>query len=151
MEEIKEQMGLKGRFRIACLRDNEVVEERDVENTIMNAGIKVITGLMLTDIGEDAFDYLAVGTSATAPNATQTALLAQVYRVAGTGSQETDSVTDDSARLTTSIAITASNSIQEAGIFNSTSAGDMLARTTFSAISVNDGDTLNLGYDVVLS
>jgi len=25
--------------------------------------------------------------------------------------------------------------------------GDMLARSTFSAVSVNDGDTINIGYD----
>ncbi|MHA1191948.1 MAG: hypothetical protein ACTSP9_06580 [Promethearchaeota archaeon] len=106
---------------------------------------------MLSDVGEDAFDYIAIGTDATAPNATQTALIAEVYRSAGTGSQETTTVTDDTARLTTSIAITSSVSIQEAAVFNSSSAGDMLARSTFSAVSVNNGDTINIGYDNVVS
>lgn len=147
----KDNVGLKGRFKIACLRDNEVIAERDIENTIMNAGKAEVSGLILTDIGGVAFDYVAVGTSATAPNATQTALIAQVYRVAGTGSQQQTTVANDTARLTASIAMTASNSIQEAGIFNSSSAGDMLARTTFSAISVNNGDTLNVGYAVAVS
>ena len=148
---MEEKTKLSGRFRIAHLRDNLIIDERDIPNTIMNAGKAEVTGLMLTDIGGTAFDYLAVGTSATAPNATQTALIAQVYRVAGTGSQQTTTTTNDTARLTSSIAITASNSIQEAGIFNSSSAGDMLARTTFSAISVQSGDTLNIGYDIALS
>jgi len=147
----KDKCGLKGKFNIACLRDNQVIDEREVSNTIMNAGLAEVTGLMLTDVGGTAFDYLAVGTSATAPNATQTALIAQVYRVAGTGSQQTTTVSNDTARLTTSIAITASNTIQEAGIFNSSSAGDMLARTTFSGISVSNGDTLNIGYSITLS
>ena len=144
-------MKMRGKFRIACLRDNKIIEEREVENTIMNAGKAEVTSLMLTDVGGTAFDYIAVGTSATAPNATQTALVAQVYRAAGTGSQQQTTTANDTARLTTSIAMTASNSIQEAGIFNSSSAGDMLARTTFAAISVNSGDTLNVGYDVALS
>ena len=147
----KEKVGLHGKFRITCLRDNEVVAEREVTNTIMNAGLAEITGLMLNDVGGTAFDYLAVGTSATAPNATQTALVAEVYRIASTGSQETDSVSNDTARLTNSIAITASNTLQEAGIFNSSSAGTMLARATYSSLSVNDGDTLNIGYDITLS
>ena len=148
---MKEKTTLHGRFRIAHLRDNKVINEIDSANTIMNAGIAEVSGLILTDIGGNAFDYLAVGTSATAPNATQTALIAEIYRAAGTGSQETSAVTDDTARLTTSIAITASNTIQEAGIFNSSSAGDMLARTTFAAITATSGDTLNLGYDCTLS
>ena len=146
-----EKFGLKGRFRIACLRNNEVIAERDSENTIMNAGKAEVSSLILTDVGGTAFDYIAIGTNSTAPNATQTALLAQQYRVAGTGSQTTTTVTNDTARLTGSIAITSTATLQEAGIFNSSSAGDMLARTTYSAISVNSGDTLNIGYDVAVS
>jgi len=147
-----ERTNLKGRFHIAVLgEDGEERSHQVVPNTIMNAGIKVITGLMLKDVGEDAFDYLAIGTDNTAPNATDTSMGAEKYRVEGTGSQETDSVTDDTARLTGSIAITSSISVQEAGVFNSDSAGDMLARTTFSSVSVNDGDTVNIGYDVVVS
>jgi len=147
----KEQTKLKGNFKIACLRDNQVIAEREIDNTIMNAGKAEISGLILTDVGGTAFDYLAVGTSATAPNATQSALIAEKYRVAGTGSQQTTTVTNDTARLTASIIITASNSIQEAGIFNSSSGGTILARTTFSAINVSDSDTLNVGYDVRVS
>ena len=142
---------MKGNFKIACLRDNQLIAERETENTIMNAGKAEVSGLILTDIGGNAFDYLAIGTSATAPNATQTALIAQVYRIASTGSQQTTTTTNDTARLTASIAMTASNSLQEAGIFNSSSAGDMLARTTFSAVNVINGDTLNVGYSIVLS
>ena len=148
---MEKEITLKGKFRIACLRDNEVIAEREIDNTIMNAGKAIVSGLILTDVGGTAFDYLAVGTSATAPNATQTALIAEKYRVAGTGSRQTTTVTNDTARLTGSIAITASNSIQEAGIFNSSSAGSLLARTTFSAISVSASDTLNVGYSVKVS
>ena len=147
----KEKTTLQGRFRIACLRDGEVIAEIDTANTIMNAGIKEVSGLMLVDIGGDAFDWIAVGTDSTAPDATQSALIAEKYRVASTGTQETTAVTDDTAQLSTSMSMTASQSIQEAGIFNSASTGDMLARATFSAISVNSGDTLNVGYSVQVS
>ena len=143
---------LKGTFHVAVLdKNNEVKDLKVIPNTIMNAGLAEISGLILTDIGGNAFDYLAIGTTNTAPNATQSALIAETYRVAGTGSQETDSVTDDTARLTTSVSITHSNVFSEAGIFNSSSTGDMLARTTFSATTASDGDTVNLGYDVVFS
>lgn len=149
---MEEKAKLKGTFHVAVLGEDGVERNHQIiPNTIMNAGIAVVTGLMLSDIGEDAFDYLAIGTGTTAPNATQTSLIGEKYREAGTGSQETDSVTDDTAQLTTSIAITSTISIDEAGIFNSSSTGDMLARSTFSAVAVNSGDTVNLGYQVVLS
>jgi len=147
----KGTISLKGRFKIACLRDNYLIAERDIQNTIMNVGKAEISGLILTDIGGTAFDYLAIGTDSSAPDATESALIAEVYRIAATGSQETNTTTDDTARLTASIAITASNTLQEAGIFNSSSAGTMLARTTFSGIPVNVNDTLSLGYDITLN
>ncbi|MHA1308889.1 MAG: hypothetical protein ACTSQN_16550 [Candidatus Heimdallarchaeota archaeon] len=144
---MENKVGLKGTFHVAVLSDGKEKYHQIVPNTIMNAGKAVVSGLMLADVGEDAFDHIAIGTDNTAPDATQSALIAEVYRVAGTGSQETTTVTDDTARLTASVSITSSVSIQEAGVFNSDSAGDMLARSTFSAVSVNDGDTINIGYD----
>lgn len=144
-----EQTSLSGTFHVAVLGEDGIEKYHNIiPNTIMNAGKAVVSGLILSDVGEDAFDYIAIGTDATAPDATQSALIAEVYRVAGTGSQETTTVTDDTARLTTSVAITSSVSVQEAGVFNSDSTGDMLGRTTFSAVAVNDGDTINIGYDV---
>ncbi len=147
---MEDKTSLRGTFHIAVLGEDGI-EKQIVPNTIMNAGKVEISGLILTDIGGTAFDYLAIGTGTGAPNATETALLGEKYRSAGTGSQETTTVTDDTARLTTSVSITSSVSITEAGIFNSDSAGAMLARTTFSAVSVNNGDTVNLGYDVKVS
>jgi len=150
--ELKEPAKLRGIVNVAVLdSDGNEKANFEVPNTIMNAGIKVVTGLMLTDIGEDAFDYLAIGTGTTAPNATDTSMVAETYRVASTGSQETDSVTDDTAQLTTSVSITSSGDITEVGMFNSSSTGDMMARTTFSAVSTSDGDTVNLGYGIILS
>jgi hypothetical protein len=146
---MEENVGLKGTFRVAVLGKPETY--REVPNLVMNAGKAEVSGLILTDIGGNAFDYIAVGTDNTAPNATQSALLSEAYRSAGTGSQETTTVTDDTARLTTSISITASATIQEAGVFNSSSGGDILARSTFSGISVQNNDTLNVGYDTVVS
>ena len=148
-----EKTSLSGTFHVAVLgEDGKERSHQIIPNTIMNAGKAVISGLMLVDVGEDAFDYIAIGTDATEPTASQTALRAEVYRSdPTTGSQQTTTETDDTARLTSSIAITSSVSIQEAGVFNSDSTGDMSARTTFSSVAVNDGDTINVGYDVVVS
>ncbi|MHA1773235.1 MAG: phage tail fiber protein [Candidatus Heimdallarchaeota archaeon] len=126
------------------------------KNLVVNAGIGAITGLMLTDVGGTAFDYLAVGTDSTAPSATDTALGAEITdsglaRAAGTGSQETDTVTNDTAKLTyTWSNITASKSIRELGVFNAASGGTMLARANVT-VDVSAGDSLTLTHKTKLS
>jgi len=113
-----------------------------------------VTGLMLSDVGGTAFDYLAVGTDSTAPSASDTALGAEITdsglaRAAGTGSRETTTVTNDTAKLThTWSSITADKSIRELGVF--ASGGTMLARATLS-VDVSAGDSLTLTHKTVLS
>jgi hypothetical protein len=149
--QIKECGKMKGKFKIAVLKQDGEEIYRETENLIMNAGLAEVSGLILTDIGGNAFDYLAIGTSNTAPAAAQTTLGAETYRAAATGTQQTTTVSNDTARLSTSIAITSTETLQEAGVFNSSSNGDMLARSTYSGVSVNSGDTVNLGYEVAFS
>jgi len=149
-------MNLKGKFKIAVLgEDNEILDERESNNTVMNVGKAQVAGLMLTDLGTGsvgaAFDYLAIGTGTTAPNATQTALIGEKYRIAGTGSRTTTNVANDTARLTGNFAITASITASEIGALNSASSGVMLARTTFSGISAVSGNTIQAGYDIIVS
>jgi hypothetical protein len=120
-------------------------------NTVVAAGKASISGLILTDVGGTAFDNIAIGTGTTAPATGQTALVGEKYRSACTGSQQTTTVTNDTARLTCSINITATDTMSEAAVFNTTASGTMLARATYSAISVNNGDTLNIGYDIVIA
>ena len=146
-----EKATLIGKFHIALFDQNKLIEERDVFNTVMNAGKAEMSGLLLKDVGGQAFDYVAIGTGTTAPNITQTALVGEKYRNACTGSQQTTTVTNDTARLTCSIAITATATMSEAGVFNSSSAGDMLARTTFSGLAVSSGNTLQVGYSIQVS
>lgn len=149
---MEDRMGLKGKFHLELIGpDGKLNDVRDVDNTIMNVGKSAMSGLMLSDIGGTAFDYLALGTDSTAPNATQTALIAQVYRTASTGTQVSTSTTNDTAQLSGSFSITASNTLQEVGIFNSSSAGTMFARTTYSAINAASGDTINAVYKVQFS
>jgi len=145
------KISMRGRFYLELFRNGKSVHYEESDNTIMNLGLASVSGLILTDIGGTAFDNIAIGTGTTAPNATQSALVAETYRNAGTGSQITTSVANDTSRITTSVAITNSNVFTEAGIFDATSSGVMLARTTFSAITASNGDTVNVGYDVVFS
>ena len=147
----KEQTTLKGRFHIAVVREGQIVEERDSYNIVTAAGKALVSGLILTDVTVTACDFIAIGTGTSAPTTAQTALVGEKYRNACTGSQTTTTVPNDTARLTCSVAITATATMSEAGVFNATASGTMLARSTYSAISVNSGDTLNIGYDVAVA
>lgn len=151
MEGFNSFASLKGNIKLEVVRNNEVVDSREVTNTIMNTGKAQVAGLILTDVGGTAFDYLAVGTGNTAPGATQTALVAELYRTAGTGTRITTSVANDTARLSGSFAITGSATLREMGILNSSSTGVMLARATFSDLAVNNADTVNAIYNIVVA
>jgi len=60
-----EKATLIGKFHIALFDENKLIEERDVFNTVMNAGKAEMSGLLLTDVGGQAFDYVSVGTGTT--------------------------------------------------------------------------------------
>ena len=148
---------LKGWFEwIVRDKNGNIKSMGRTDNLVVTAGIGEITGLMLSDVGGTAFDYLAVGTDSTAPSASDTALGAEITdsglaRAAGTGSQETTNVTNDTAKLThTWSSITADKSIRELGVFNAASGGTMLARATLS-VDVSAGDSLTLTHKTVLS
>jgi hypothetical protein len=147
----KSLMGLKGFVKLEKVSGGKVVDTREFNNLIVNAGKAQVAALILSDIGGTAFDYLGVGTGSTAPNATDTALVSQAYRTTGTGVRITTSVANDTARLSSSFAITTSATLREIGIFNSASTGIMLGRATFSDLAVNNEDTVNATYSIQVS
>jgi len=122
------------------------------KNLVVNAGLAEVAGLILSDVGGTAFDYLALGTDSTAPSATDTALGAEITdsglaRAAATGTRVTTSVTNDTAQLQHTWTATASKSIRECGVFNAASGGTMLARANIT-VDVNSGDSIQLTYKI---
>jgi hypothetical protein len=152
MEGFNSVAQLKGNIRLEVVsKDGNILDVREVTNTVMNTGKAQVAALILSDVGGTAFDYLALGTSNTAPSASQTALQAEVYRTAGTGTRITTSVANDTAKLSGSFSITASATLREMGILNSSSTGILLARATFSDLAVNNADTVNAIYNIVVA
>jgi hypothetical protein len=113
------------------------------ENGLTNAGFASVAGLILTDVGDTPYDYLAIGTGSTAFDPTQTALVTEIKRKAGTGTRVTTSVTNDTSNLTTTFSsadtLSGTSSVTESGVFNQSSGGTMLCRQTFSALNINWG------------
>lgn len=105
---------------------------------VMNAGKAAVAGLILTDVAVNDYDYLAIGTGTTAPAATQTTLVTETHRVAGTGTRVMTAVANDTAQLVVTFSgFAGTEAVTEIGMFNAAAAGDMLMRQTFTALNVD--------------
>ena len=148
----KDKTGLNGILSLDHIRNGQLIETIVIPNTIMNVGKSVISSFIGSDITTGvAFDHIAIGTSGIAAAATQTTLGSERVRITTTTTQETTTTTSDTARFIGSFGISGTYVIEEAGIFNAASTGSMLARTTFTGISVGSGDSVNASWDVIVA
>ena len=153
---LKSKAGIRGWFTLKHLRNGIVIEEKTINNTVVNAGLAQVAGLILTDIGGTAFDYIAIGTGTTGAVVANTSLESEITtgggeRAAGTGTRETTSVTDDTAQLVVTFDFTSAFAVTESGVFNDSSIGTMLSRQTFGVINVVSGDSIEVTWRIQVS
>ena len=131
------------------LKDSEgnTKEERQIKNLVVTSGLTYIASRM-KDATATAMGYMAIGTGTTAAAAGNTALVTELDRNAVTSVTATGAAI---AYITTWAAGDGTGAITEAGIFNATSAGDMLARTVFSVVNKDINDTLSITWTITLS
>ena len=124
-----------------------VKETREVHNLVVDAG-KTHIAAALSSSPPTAMSHMAIGTGTTAPAAGNTALVTELDRNALTSRTSASNVVtyvgDWAAGDGTNSAIA------EAGIFNASSAGTMLARATFTAINKGASDTLKITWTVTV-
>jgi hypothetical protein len=125
-----------------------------LKNLITNVGYAQVAGL-INGVVTTPFKYIAVGDgsssspgSCTSPSASDTALGHEVTRVQATTGRTTTSVSNDTATWSATFSFTSSYSLCEAGIFDSSSGGNMLSRVTYSVINVASGDSLVINWKV---
>lgn len=155
----KDAVGFGDRV-ILVLRDKDGKVKRRYDSkdhphkTITNAGMAAVAALLLNDIAEDDFDWIAIGTGVAAAAVTDTTLGTEQARKAATGTRVTTTVTNDTAQLVATFAaadgLSGTDAITETGMFNLAAAGDMLFRQVFAAISCDwdAGDTLEMTLQV---
>ena len=147
----EDNLNIRGQIKIAKIRDGMIVEEYVTPNTVVTSGKGQVSGL-INGVITNFFEYLGVGTGTTAPAAAQTALVGAVdSRVSATTSRQTTTTTNDTARLVNQFIFTSAYAITECGVFDSSTAGKMLARGTFGPVNVASGDAITLTYDLILS
>lgn len=128
-------------------RDGNLKAVRSTPNTIVNDGLAQGANL-LVNAGGTAFNNIALGTGTASPTSTDTTLSNETHRNNATASVQTTSVTDDTSQLQNTFVFGSAYSITESGIFNDPSSGQMGARQTFDAVSVQDTDTLEVTWKI---
>jgi len=139
-------------------RDGNLKQTVENHNLIVDGGLDEMAEAIfgVGGVGTTNFDYLEIGTSATAPSAGQTALVSPIGGCARVQDVSPDLNTLISGETSVSVissfsGITCAGGIQEAGIFNSLTGGQMLGRSTFGIVTIASGDTMNLNYTVTLT
>lgn len=149
-------MTIKGTIEVKHFsKTGELLSTYKTNNTITNAG-KAQIALLAGDASATPFTYLAVGTSTTAPAASQTALAAEITdtglaRAAATVSRTTTTQTNDTLSLVYTWTASGSKTVEEVGIFNASSAGTMLGRALTSTKSLVNGEQLQVTYTVAFA
>jgi hypothetical protein len=127
------------------------------KNIITNAGLAAIIRLVFAGLTESKFGYLAIGSGTTPEAATDTALQAEIARKLASVTQTTTTVPGDTALLTATFSkadgLTGTANVCEAGIFNASTGGIMLARKTFPCVPLDwdAGDAITINYYVQMS
>lgn len=146
---VDDRMEMRGRVVVELVgADGKLKERREVDNLVVTAGKNHIADQLSSSPGGSAMSHMAVGTGSTAPAAGDTTLGSEIDRNALTSRT-------DSTNVVTYVgdwaAGDATNSaIAEAGIFNASSSGTMLARATFTAINKGASDTLKITWTVTV-
>jgi len=127
------------------------------KNVITDAGLAAIIRLVFAGLTEDKFGYIAIGTGTTSESPSDTALEAEIARKAASVSQTTTNVNGDTALLEATFSsadgLSGTHNVSEAGVFNASTGGILLARKVFSAVPINwdAGDTLTIRYYIQMT
>jgi hypothetical protein len=129
--------------------EGTVTHDFVVPNLVVTTGKNYIASKMVATTNTPvSMTHMAIGTTNTAPAAADTALLAQTGRVSLSGSTPLNNTVTYTATFPPG---TGDGAIVEAGIFNASTAGVMLCRTTFPTVTKQAGDTLAITWVVTVS
>ena len=139
---INDNFALTGALTIAV--NNKVVQETN--NLVVTAGKEWVADRM-NDVNT-VMTHMAVGTGTTAAAAGDTALGTQLDRNALTSTTVTSNTIEYAC---TWAAGDGTGALTEAGIFDASTGGDMLARTVFSVVNKGASDSMTITWTITVS
>lgn len=154
MEQVHDVIKMRGFIEME-LRDagsGRVIARKQVNNVIVTAGRRwVLQQIASSDINTaQSISYLAVGTGTTAPATSDAALGGENTRKQ-IGTFTTANLTSNPPSWQAAVSFAtneANTTLGEVGLFNSSAAGTMLGRATFSTINKTTSNTLSVSYTV---
>ncbi len=145
---------LKGHIKIELFDEEGNLKECiEKDNTFMAAGDAHVADQLDVSPDEAAMGWMSVGTGDTAFTTSSTTLNTEIDRNALAGSypyQEQAGEDNNVIYKANWAAGDATGALTEAGIFNSSGAGSMLAASTFSVINKGADDTLTITWTVTV-
>jgi len=134
---------------VARHRDGTIFYDKWVHNLRTNAGINWQYGQMAGTTAA-VCTYIALSNSGATPAATDTALASEITTNGLARANATPSHTSNATSYTLAYTFTAtaSQSAQNAGMLNASSGGTLCFENTFSQVSMNSGDTLQVTWTV---
>lgn len=143
-----EQLKATGSLRVVITgKDGKVKEERTFANLVVTTGKDFVASRMV-GTASNVMSHMAIGSDSTAAAAGDTALGAELGRVALAGASATANVVTYTATFP---AGTGTGAVVEAGIFNASSAGTMLCRTVFAVVNKGVDDAMSVTWTVTIS
>lgn len=145
----EEKFKLSGRLHILIVHaaTGTVLRDYWTPNKIVDAGLNLVRDLMANS--SQAPTHIAVGTDNTAPLAVDTVLGTEVFRNFITRRIPVDKKITFQLFLATGDAN--GNTLEEAGIFNRSAAGDMLSRVTYAPITKTVAISATLTWEITLA
>lgn len=124
--------------------NNRLIEHVEIPNLIVNSGKQYIASRMVNG-SSNVMSHMAIGNGSTVSMLSNVSLVDETARVALDSTSTENSVVKYIAMFPQSVG---TGTISEAGIFNALTAGTMLARTTFPAITKNETEEIVIEWTV---
>jgi hypothetical protein len=127
-----------------------------IHNIVTNTGLAGCASRLNGAGSEAAFTWIGLGTGTTAAAVGDTTLETDITTGGGersdaTPSRVTTTVTNDTARLIETFNFTSTFAVTESGVLNAGASGVLLSRQVFSAINVDNDDSLEITWDHVFT
>ena len=144
---INDNLKVTGNVQIQLFnKDGSVKDSREIRNLVVTTGKGFIAARMVGTPTE--MSHMAVGADSTAAAAGNTALGAELGRVALSSDTAVGVVVTYVASFP---AGTGTGAVVEAGIFNASSSGTMLCRTVFSVVNKGVDDAMSITWTITVS
>lgn len=150
MSFIKEkEMLVTGSLTIVLYDEHgNIKDKREIPNLVVTSGKNYLVSRAV-GVAKSVMSHMGVGTSSTAPAINQTALVAQLSSRVALSS--TSSLNNTITYVTTFAAGVCTGALTEAGVFNASTSGDMLCRTTFPVVNKGSSDSLVITWVITVN